>query len=73
METLKEKKRVTVKELAERIGVSEATLRTDLNQLEQDGLLTRTHGGAVLNGELEIETRFSVRKMKNKKKSRKSH
>lgn len=71
METLKEKKRVTVKELAERIGVSEATLRTDLNQLEQDGLLTRTHGGAVLNGELEIETRFSVRKMKNKKEKQK--
>lgn len=27
----------------------EATLRTDLNQLEQEGLLTRTHGGAALN------------------------
>jgi len=70
-EILKEKKRVTVKELAEKICVSEATLRTDLNKLEQEGLLARTHGGAVLNSELEIENSFSTRKMKNKDKKKK--
>lgn len=39
--------RVYVSELAERFGVSAATLRSDLRELEAAGLLKRTHGGAV--------------------------
>ncbi|MFA1819999.1 DeoR/GlpR family DNA-binding transcription regulator [Virgibacillus oceani] len=68
MELLKEKKRITVKELSIEIGVSEATLRADLNHLELVGQLTRTHGGAVLNNGNgnENETSFYVRKRKNK-------
>ncbi|WP_404459564.1 DeoR/GlpR family DNA-binding transcription regulator [Oceanobacillus kapialis] len=62
---LKAKKRITVKELALEIGVSEATLRMDLNCLEQDNLLTRTHGGAVLSGDRENDTSFSVRSKRN--------
>lgn len=65
MKLLKKKKRITVKELALEIGVSEATLRTDLNQLEQDELLTRTHGGAVLSEVKENDTSFSVRSRRN--------
>jgi|SRR5690625_116612 len=65
MKLLKKKKRITVKELALEIGVSEATLRTDLNQLEQDELLTRTHGGAVLSEVKENDTSFSVRSKRN--------
>ncbi|WP_085991139.1 DeoR/GlpR family DNA-binding transcription regulator [Oceanobacillus senegalensis] len=65
IELLQEKKRITVKELASKIGVSEATLRSDLNKMENDGLLTRTHGGAVLNE--ENDTSFNVRQKKNKK------
>src|SRR5699024_8787831 len=61
MKLLKKKKRITVKELALEIGVSEATLRTDLNQLEQDELLTRTHGGAVLREVKENDKSLSVR------------
>src|SRR5699024_4344438 len=63
---LNQQKRVTVKELASEIGVSEATLRADLNKMEDHGLLTRTHGGAVLNNEEENETSFTVRERKNK-------
>lgn len=65
MKLLQNKKRVTVKELASEIGVSEATLRTDLNHLEQDELLTRTHGGAVLGEYKEKDTSFSVRSQRN--------
>src|SRR5699024_2490695 len=65
MKLLKKKKRITVKELALEIGVSEATLRTDLNQLEQDELLTRTHGGDVLSEVKENDTSFSVRSRRN--------
>ncbi|CDQ19374.1 DeoR/GlpR family DNA-binding transcription regulator [Halobacillus karajensis] len=66
MQLLNKKKRVTVKELAAHIGVSEATLRTDLNKMEEEGLLTRTHGGAILNEDPDNETSFSAREKKNK-------
>ncbi|MFB5664248.1 DeoR/GlpR family DNA-binding transcription regulator [Alteribacillus sp. HJP-4] len=66
LQLLDEKKRVTVKELAAHIGVSEATLRTDLNKMEEEGLLTRTHGGAILNNDSDHETSFSAREKKNK-------
>ncbi len=38
---------VTVTTLAERYGVSTDTIRRDLDQLDADGFLVRTHGGAV--------------------------
>ncbi|MCM3054884.1 DeoR/GlpR family DNA-binding transcription regulator [Caldifermentibacillus hisashii] len=63
---LREKKRVTVKELAKDVNVSEATLRTDLNILEEEGLLTRTHGGAILNVDLPAKKSFSEREKKNR-------
>lgn len=68
---LKENKRVTVKDLAEQISVSEATLRADLNQLEMEGLLKRTHGGGVLNEENNHDTNFYVREKRNKNEKRK--
>ncbi|MET7456107.1 DeoR/GlpR family DNA-binding transcription regulator [Streptomyces sp. NPDC005574] len=36
-----------VTDLSEQLGVSPATIRRDLLKLEEDGLLTRVHGGAV--------------------------
>jgi len=39
---------VHVSDLAQRYGVSEATIRTDLRKLAQRGLAVRTHGGAIL-------------------------
>lgn len=44
---LKEKKRVDINELIETFQVSGATLRSDIRELENMGLLTRTHGGAL--------------------------
>ena len=38
---------VQVKQLAEAFGVSRVTARADLDALERDGKLRRTHGGAV--------------------------
>lgn len=67
LELLQEKNRLTVKELAFKIGVSEATLRSDLNIMEADGLLTRTHGGAILNENLNYGTSFSIREKRNQK------
>jgi DeoR/GlpR family transcriptional regulator of sugar metabolism len=38
---------VTVADLCRRFSVSDMTIRRDLRRLEKDGILVRTHGGAV--------------------------
>ena len=47
LEMLAESGKVLVKELAEKFGVTEDSIRKDLGTLEQDGKLKRTYGGAV--------------------------
>lgn len=44
---LQEQGTVTVRELSERFDVTEVTIRRDLQKLEADALLRRTHGGAM--------------------------
>lgn len=39
---------LSVKEIAEMLHVSEMTVRRDLDALEEQGIIRRTHGGAVL-------------------------
>ena len=46
-ELIEEKGTVTVNELTVLLNTSAATIRTDLNHLEKQGLLARTHGGAM--------------------------
>lgn len=47
LELLSEQGALTVEEAVERLGASPATVRRDLDHLEQQQLLTRTRGGAV--------------------------
>lgn len=43
--------------LSTHFGVSNATIRTDLEELEQEGFLTRYHGGAAINRpEIELKS-----------------
>src|SRR4051794_24151465 len=50
---------VAVLDLSSRLEVSEATVRRDLHLLEEQNLLTRTHGGAVASGVLyELPMRY---------------
>ena len=44
---LAERGAATLKELSDRFGVSEMTVRRDLNELEQEQRIRRSHGGAV--------------------------
>jgi DeoR family transcriptional regulator of aga operon len=44
---LREKSSVSVDDLSRDLGVTVVTIRRDLDLLEQQGLLSRTHGGAV--------------------------
>lgn len=66
MEKLNEQQRVIIKDLSREIKVSEATLRTDLTKMEEEGLLKRTHGGAILPDDIDNETSFSTREQKNR-------
>lgn len=47
LEMLAKDGKVLVKELAEKFGVTEDSIRKDLSSLEMDGKLRRTYGGAV--------------------------
>lgn len=48
-ELLTDKKHIDVSTLSSLLNVSEVTIRRDLEKLENQGFLTRTHGGAVIN------------------------
>ncbi|MBR2561646.1 MAG: DeoR/GlpR transcriptional regulator [Eubacterium sp.] len=50
-----ERKRVTVDEICQAFSVSPATVRNDLNQLDEEGKLKRTHGGAIANTKVSFE------------------
>lgn len=54
LRTLGEKKAATVNQLAEKLRVSESTIRRDLVTLDSAGMLCKVHGGATLNGNLYI-------------------
>jgi len=47
VDLLRDEPFVDIRSLTERFGVSVATVRRDLRELEEAGLLRRTHGGAV--------------------------
>lgn len=47
LELLQQKRSITVTEIKEKLGISESTIRRDLNTLDRDGRLTKVFGGAV--------------------------
>jgi DeoR family fructose operon transcriptional repressor len=47
LQLIKQGNPVTVTSLSQRFGVSESTTRRDLQELEDNGLIQRTHGGAI--------------------------
>jgi DeoR/GlpR family transcriptional regulator of sugar metabolism len=55
---LRDKRAVRVPALSEDLGVSEITIRRDLLLLEQEGVLDRTYGGAVIKRQLTVEPRW---------------
>ena len=50
---------ISVAEMAQMLGTTEITLRRDLRSMAKDGLLVRTHGGAVLPAALAHEPSYS--------------
>lgn len=65
LEQLQREKRVVVSELSTRFGVSEETIRRDLEKLSEDGFVVKTYGGAVLNEDNVVDMPFVIRKNTN--------
>ncbi len=53
---------VTVQELSARLYASASTIRRDLSELEEQGILKRVHGGAVLTAGSTFDTPAQLRK-----------
>lgn len=71
LDILNKRKSVSVNHLSEELGYSPATIRSDLNNLNKQGLLIRTHGGAVVKeNEPEkspLQEDFEYRQQRNQK------
>ena len=73
LEKLQEDKKVVVSLLSRQFGVSEETIRRDLDKLEKegyaklesDGFAIKSYGGAVLNENSNVDMPFGIRKNKN--------
>lgn len=55
---LKKKERVSVNELSDYFNLSKVIIRRDLCQMEKDGTLERTHGGAILKRKIGEKISF---------------
>ena len=59
---LREQKSVTVLELMEYFNVTNETIRRDLLALEEEGFVSRVHGGAYIEGGTTNEINISLRR-----------
>lgn len=59
LELLSEQGKVDVVTLAEKLGVSQVTVRKDLDALERKGILRREHGYAIFGGNDDINNRLA--------------
>lgn len=62
LDKLRKQPGLRVSEIAKALGVSEGTIRNDLNALEEEGRLKRVHGGAVLTEQNQFQNISFVRR-----------
>ena len=70
LEWIREEGSARVRDLSGAFAVSEATIRQDLEKLDQDGHVTRQHGGAFLRTLPAQVERMSLQHMENIEKKR---
>ena len=61
LSAIESEKSVLVTELAKKHGVTEETIRRDLEKLENEGLVIKTYGGAILADNISAEQSYSHR------------
>lgn len=62
---LRTEQRVLVSELAVHYGVTEETIRRDLEKLEKDGYATKTYGGAIWGNSTKTDLSYTIRNKTN--------
>ena len=67
LELLVKEKRIEVAEIAAHLGISQVTVRKDLDAMEEQGLVTREHGFAVLSSTDDIKGRLAYHYEEKKK------
>lgn len=65
VELVTERDGCSVSQLAEQLGFSKATIRRDLRDLETEGRIERSHGGAVPTSSVGTERSYRQREIKN--------
>lgn len=70
LEEIKTKKIVTVNELVEKLNVTRMTINRYLNYLNDQNLIIKTHGGAVINDTLKIDLAYIERRNINSKEKK---
>lgn len=58
-------KKVHVADLAQKFGVSEETIRRDLDRLDKEGIAKKNYGGAILNVHTNEDPSYSHRHQVN--------
>lgn len=66
VDIIQDKKKVLVQELAVNFSVTEETIRRDLEKLEEQGILKRTYGGAIINQGTNADMPADMREISNK-------
>ena len=62
---LRLEQRVLVSELSAHYGVTEETIRRDLEKLEQEGYAIKTYGGAILGNSTKMDLSYKIRNNTN--------
>ena len=65
LENVRKNKQVRVNDLASQFDVSKVTIRSDLDYLATQGLVQRTHGGAMLGGAMRRESPLEITSREN--------
>ena len=65
LDLLRERRKVTVADLAALFAVTPATIRSDLREMESKDLLMRTHGGAIEKSKTSFELESRDREVRN--------
>jgi len=65
MNKLRSEQSVVVSELAAHYGVTEETIRRDLDKLEKEGYATKTYGGAIWGNSTKTDLSYTIRNKTN--------
>ena len=65
LQKLRTEQRVLVSDLAAHYGVTEETIRRDLDKLEREGYATKTYGGAILGNSTKTDLSYTIRNKTN--------